>query len=379
MRLVHTADHHLGYKQYGFADRQADYLAAARHIFEQARVLKADYVTLGGDQFQTSHPPASAVFGLYDIVRQTTAAGIPVYGIDGNHDATGTQWLEVCGVAPLEVWNGALPRIQQFVKDGEKINVFGLNSAPPTIFRKRLADLVQACKTANTKLDILFIHMPLADMWGMGLADVSAMEIATAVHDIGTRLVLMGDIHDYKETVIGGVRFIYPGSPEMTASDEQQTKSFSVIDITPTELKTAIETIPIRPVVDVYIDTEEALDTVLTDVQRATADGRKPVVMLSYNPELKGFAGRAQALLKDRALYKLVPRTRTQDGDLFTQIADQTFERKGALRNLRDVLIQSFGEASDEYVLILQLLENPDTVTDIIVKYARDKGLDIIT
>jgi DNA repair exonuclease SbcCD nuclease subunit len=379
MRIAHTADSHLGHKQYGFADRQDDYLAAVRHVFERSRELGADFMTLGGDQFQTAHPPASAVFGLYELVRDSVQHDIPVYGIDGNHDATGTQWLGVCGVQPLEIWDNNVPQVQQLVKDDEIINIFGLNSSPGSIFRKRLQDLVRGCKATDTVLDILFIHMPLADMWGMGLADVSAMEIATAVREIGTRLVLMGDIHDYKETVIGGVRFIYPGSSEMTASDEQPTKSFSVVDITRTELKTAVETIPTRPIVDVCIDTEKALDALLIDVQNATSAGRKPIVMVSYNPDIRGFATRAASLLKDRALYKLVPRTRQPDGDLFQQIADQTFERKGALRNLRDVLVQSFGDASDEYTLILQLLEDPDSVNDTIVKYAQAKGLDTIT
>jgi hypothetical protein len=280
---------------------------------------------------------------------------------------------------PLEQWGqNDVPVIHKLAKGAESVNIFGLNSAPPSVFRKRLSDLVRSCTLHSLKIDILCIHMPLGDMWGMGLADVTAMEISQAVHKIGTRLVLMGDIHDYKETVIGGVRFIYPGAPEMTASDEQPTKSFSVIDITQTELKTSVYPVPTRPFVDVYIDTEDELDKLMIEVQNYTSGTVQPVVMIAYNPNLKGFSSRVESLLKDRALYRLLPRPRDQDGDLFKQIANQSFERKGALRNLRDVLVQSFADGSDEYTLILQLLENPDTVTDVIVQYARAKGLDTI-
>ena len=126
MRLLHTGDQHLGFKQYGFAERIDDFMLATNFVFHKAKELQVDAVVSAGDAFQSIHPPAASVYFLYYMIQELRSAGIPVYGIDGNHDLTESAWMKVCGMAPLDVEETAA---EQFtittMKDG--ITIAGIN------------------------------------------------------------------------------------------------------------------------------------------------------------------------------------------------------------------------------------------------------------
>lgn len=378
MRILLTADEHLGFKQYGFAERIDDFMLAVNYVFHQAQALGVDAVVSAGDTFQSIHPPAASVYFLYYMVQELAKAGIPIYGIDGNHDLTESAWMKVCGIQPLDCEDAAA---EQFavteLQDG--VNIIGINGGPASTIRRRLGKMVEDVARQGKHADILVLHTELAELCGYAGADLTAAEVAGMVKPIGTRLVLMGHIHDYSETVIGDTRFIYSGSTEINASDERPDKSFSVIDITKDELKTSMYPIPVRPMFDVYIDDVSQLDELLANLERAkSADQRLPIAMVSYDPVLPDFKARATAVLENNAIYRLIPRPKSEQGaDIFAQIAQQSFEKRGALLNLKQVVAQSLGTESDEYQLVLEMLESPDDVRGIVVRYAQSKGLEI--
>ena len=102
---------------------------------------------------------------------------------------------------------------------------------------------------------------------------------------------------------------------------------------------------------------------------------------------------RVHAVPPDRIEQRFVARERPDDvervqavddpdavnRDILSQLSQQSFERKGALHNLRDVVINDFQyeENSDEFQLIMQCMERPDEVTCICRDYARSKNLQI--
>lgn len=364
MKILHTADLHLGFKQYGFQERAEDFMLATAYVFKMAEKLGVELVILAGDQFQSVHPPAESVYFLYTCVHEAEAKGIKVYGIDGNHDASSDTWLRVCGVRPL----------QSVTYHGSDISIVGFNGAAPSVLRAKMQELA-----TKVHCDVVVLHTEIAEMCGYAGVDLTAAEVSHILRPAGVRLVLMGHIHDYKEAEIGGIRFIYSGSVEMTAKGEQPEKSFSVIDINKDHVQTAMYPIPTRPVFDVCIKTEPELDNLLADLTKAKdATQRMPMAIIYYDKNLPDFGKRAEALLQGKVLYRLIPQSLESIGksDIFTQLNQQTFERKGALRNLKDVLEQTFG-SSDEGVLVARMMDNPDQVYEIAMEYAKSKGLDI--
>ena len=356
MKIAHTADLHLGYRQYGFPQREQDFYNALGHVTQRAIDLKVDALILAGDCFDAPKPPAYAVRMLHHYVTQLQSHNIVVLGIDGNHDAAEGNWLHVCGILPLG---------EYVHPDG--VRIVGLNAARATLFNKQVDALV----TAGNKLDVLVIHQALGEFADFEAHDITAMDLAPKLSKLGVRYVAMGDIHDYKETVIGGVRFVYPGSTEMNALDEKQDKTFSVIDITPDNISTAFEPITIRPIIEIYMDDEKKLDTLLTQLEG------EPLVVVWYEPEHKALAKRAEDILKNKNVMHLVrPLSKGSTGTMVEKLNKEGFERKGSLSQLKEAVKAYFEEDSEQYALVFQLLDAPTNVQYTVEQYLKSKGIE---
>ena len=87
MRILHTADWHLGKLFYGdyLTDDQAYVLT--EQLLPMIRDEGIDAVVLAGDVYDRSLPPADAVALFDEIATKITAeAGVPFFVISGNHD-----------------------------------------------------------------------------------------------------------------------------------------------------------------------------------------------------------------------------------------------------------------------------------------------------
>lgn len=374
MRILHTADNHLGVRQYGLAARQEDFSNAVFQVANAAQDHSVDMVTFGGDQFHSTHPPAQAVVDLRNAVK---AAGVACYGIDGNHDVSGSQWLRICGIEPLERWNE--DGTPELLTSGG-VSMFGLNSYVPSVFRQKLKQLAD---NLTCKLDVLLVHMPLSDIWnkggGLDKTAITAQEITDALAGKGLRLVLLGDIHDYTETVVGGVRYIYPGSTEITASDENRDKGALLVEVTPDDVK--LERVPIqtRPFLDIHIASDDDLENLLANVQ-AVEGSRTPVVLVTYDKTVKGALARISAILNDKHLFRAMPaRSGIADtlgsGDVPDMIS--SFDRDAAIKMLKAVLLDDFETNSDAPALIVEMLDAPGKVAAIAEAYVKGKGIEL--
>ena len=104
MRILHTADWHLGKLFYGdyLTDDQAYVLT--EQLLPMIRDEGIDAVVLAGDVYDRSLPPADAV-ALFDEIatKITEEAGVPFFVISGNHDSAarlsfGSRMLEKQGL-----------------------------------------------------------------------------------------------------------------------------------------------------------------------------------------------------------------------------------------------------------------------------------------
>lgn len=86
MRLIHTADWHLGRSLKG-KDRTGEIEFALDELLCQARDLNVDAVLVAGDIFETFNPTVEAERVAYQFFCNLQAAKIPTVAIAGNHDS----------------------------------------------------------------------------------------------------------------------------------------------------------------------------------------------------------------------------------------------------------------------------------------------------
>ncbi|MDR1335552.1 MAG: exonuclease SbcCD subunit D C-terminal domain-containing protein [Tannerella sp.] len=88
MKLLHTADWHLGQTFYGY-DRRAEHACFLSWLQERIRALQADVLLIAGDVFDSPNPPADAQKMFYQFLRTATSEHPPlqIVIIAGNHDS----------------------------------------------------------------------------------------------------------------------------------------------------------------------------------------------------------------------------------------------------------------------------------------------------
>lgn len=87
MRLIHTADWHLGRSLKG-KDRTVEIEFALDEMVRRAKELDVDAVLVAGDIFETFNPPVEAERVAYEFFCKLQAAKIPAIAIAGNHDSS---------------------------------------------------------------------------------------------------------------------------------------------------------------------------------------------------------------------------------------------------------------------------------------------------
>ena len=86
MRLLHTADLHLGKKVNGF-NLLEDQRFVLRQIVNLVKTQKPDALLIAGDLYDSGYPPEGAVSLLDDFLTELASLKCETYIISGNHDA----------------------------------------------------------------------------------------------------------------------------------------------------------------------------------------------------------------------------------------------------------------------------------------------------
>ena len=115
MKLLHTADWHLGAKL-GRHDRMEDHRSALRALLEVAASERPDLIVHAGDLFDAYRPPYPAL-QLGVTVLQRLAKIAPTVVIGGNHDSSALFDVldDMAGMAsPRRLWFVTTPRVLRF-------------------------------------------------------------------------------------------------------------------------------------------------------------------------------------------------------------------------------------------------------------------------
>src|SRR5690606_14135224 len=87
MRILHTADWHLGKRLDNFS-RLDEQILVMDEIVEKADKYQVDVVIVAGDLFDAFNPSTEAIELFYRTLKRLTKGGArPVIAISGNHDS----------------------------------------------------------------------------------------------------------------------------------------------------------------------------------------------------------------------------------------------------------------------------------------------------
>ena len=358
VKILHTADGHAGYRQYGFAQRESDFYEALRQVVEKAIEHKVDAILIAGDLFDSTKPPALAVRVVQGLVKIANQHHIRVLGIDGNHDCCDSNWLRICGIEPLD-------GIRVLIESRDQscgVMVGGINATRQLEFFRK----VEALKLQGPT-PILAIHQAVSELSGFP-SDFTALHMATAFKPLGVQYCAMGDIHQRGRTIVGGCWFVYPGSTEVNDTSEDGDKSVEILTCDGQSVQ--VDTVPIktRRFLIKTLESDADVDSVLLQANEPD----KPFILGWYRADKRDIGKRAEALLAQAGcMFRIMPFSGQQGSQ---EIAQKTFERKGAMLQLTDAVTTFFEENTVEFQLVFQFLGNPDNAKEVARQYVKEKG-----
>ncbi len=261
MRLLHTADWHLGRTLGGHSLHQDQEYLFAGQFLDLVRETRPDAVLIAGDIFDRSVPPAEAVELLDEILhRLIRGLNTPVVLIPGNHDdarrlAFGARLLAGGG---LHIADSPLGRAWEFHDAHGPVSIVATGYATPLLLAQKLplaADATAADTTPRVVADhdagmallapllhalcppnqrrVLVAHAFVAggseteSERGLsvgGSGQVSAARFA------GFHYVALGHLHRPQSLAEGRLR--YAGSPlAYSSSEADQQKSITLVEL----------------------------------------------------------------------------------------------------------------------------------------------------
>lgn len=219
LRVLHTADTHIGYRQYHADERRHDFLTAFEAVIDDAIDSDVDAVVHAGDLFHDKRPDLRDLQGTIALLARLRGADIPFLGIVGNHERKrDTQWLDLFADLGLATRLGVDP----FTIDG--VAVYGLDYLTPSTRSPAAADFVPA---QSAEVSLLVGHgiikgLPYGD-W-----DLDAVLEASNIDFDG---VLLGDYHEHELERREGTVVTYPGSTERASADERAPRGYNLVTI----------------------------------------------------------------------------------------------------------------------------------------------------
>lgn len=274
-RVLHTADTHLGYRQYHNPKRQADFLDAFRRVIVDAVNDEVDAVVHAGDLFHDRRPGLSDLLGTVDILETLADASIPFLAVVGNHEnKRSAQWLDLFEAMGLATRLGSEP-----VVIGDTA-FYGLDFVP----RARRDELDYEFEPNDAAHAALVSHgrfAPLVPDYGNVEWDAEeVLESATVEFDA----MLLGDEHVPKTQRIAGTWVTYPGSTERASASEREERGYNLIEFDG-EVQISRRGIETRPFVFIDLDLGETEGTerVLDRLREHALDGAIVHVTLGGN------------------------------------------------------------------------------------------------
>ncbi|HJH31889.1 MAG TPA: exonuclease SbcCD subunit D [Methanosarcinaceae archaeon] len=312
IKLLHTADTHIGYRQYHSDVRRQDFLDAFSAVIDDAIEMKIDAVVHAGDLFDSRNPTLDDVMDTMNILSRLKSADIPFLAIVGNHESKQhTQWLDLFRNMGIAIRLGTVPY------EVERVAVYGLDSVAKSkipLFDYSIFDDAGHRAQSRYEYNLLVMHQ-LMNPFAFGEWDCEEViqSLPFKVHAL-----LLGDYHKYEKTKVGDTWVTYCGSTERNSAAERETRSYNIITINSSGIDISRRNIQTREFefIDVLLgDDLKAHEKIFSDIKEHDVSDKVAFVDISGNPDIAvSFSEVEEFLLGQGALVPRIRDMRAGDG-----------------------------------------------------------------
>lgn len=358
LKLLHTADWHLGRRFASFPDEAQKKLSRARmdvivSILDVARRNAVHAILCAGDLFDDPQPEADFWEELARTLRQHTVQQVPIFFVPGNHDPLTPESVW----APNHPFRSRLPKWVHVVDRDDftyELSNDAILYARPCRSKAGENDLAMALparEPGDERLRIGCVHGCTFDVEGY---QTNFPICRDAGIQRGFDYLAIGDTHSFRDVTASlPVPTVYPGAPEPTSFEEPGAGSVALVALFRRGRRPRIDAEPVAfwRWLDVHCRDLNELRGVLTipDLDRHVLKLRLDMtVSLSEETEIDRILrdlqgtdathGRAGVLVVDRTNLRL----EVGSGDAFPE------DLPAVLRDTVDRLDQLIADSADE-------------------------------
>ncbi|HII80421.1 MAG TPA: exonuclease SbcCD subunit D, partial [Methanosarcina sp.] len=353
IRILHTADTHLGYRQYHSEVRRQDFFKAFETVIKDAVDMQVDAVVHAGDLFDSRNPTLEDLLDTMNILSRLKIAKIPFFGIVGNHESKqNTQWLDLFEEMGLAVRLGKKP---QMIGD---VAIYGIDSVPKSkipLYDYSGFEVPESLPENCRKLLVMHQIVP-----PFPYPDWDCVEVLENL-PFKVDAILLGDYHEYEKIKVGETWVTYSGSTERNSASEKEPRSYSIITLSGDGLEISRRTIPTRNFMFLTAKLdggENPYDQIFSTVSEHLEELPESVVFLEISGDsgsVLSFSEIEEYLLSKGALISRVKDERTKEG-LPKEVVKVAFSdpERAVAEEVRRMSLNDGGLIVDE------VIRNPD-------------------
>lgn len=231
LKILHTADVHLGAKFLGLGKKGREQRARLLQAFDDTVNLavreKVDLVLIAGDLFDSNEVSRTLLAQVAYRFQDLSAVGIPVFVSPGTHDPYGPDSVynapEISSIEGVTVFGSE--EMRGVAVPGLDCTVYGNANMKPFKNRYPLESL-GADDDARWRIGVTHASFEIPDL-------VDDTYVVTPEQVAASRLdyLAMGHIHSCSDRSRGMVTAFYPGSPEMVRMQKGDAGNVLVVEI----------------------------------------------------------------------------------------------------------------------------------------------------
>lgn len=309
MKLLHTADLHIGMSNYskldpetGLDSRLLDFFNTFDLMINTAISENVDAFLLAGDAYKTRDPSPTQQKGFGERIKRLSKAGIPVILVVGNHDTPNAEGkantLDI--YSALEIDNVWVSRKPEFLKIPTKSGILQVITAP-WLHKSDFKDLGEKLLSFYEKIDVSSpaVIVGHLEVEGSSMGSEKGLAIGNDVTvplslltDRKLSYVALGHIHKH-QILSNNPPVVYSGSPErIDFGEAKEEKGFIMIDI-PTPKKANFKLVStncrrfLSVNVDLTADDKEPTETVLKEIAKHQIEDAIVKVVINIPADLE--------------------------------------------------------------------------------------------
>jgi DNA repair protein SbcD/Mre11 len=231
LKILHTADVHLGAKFLGLGRRGQEQRSRLLQAFEDAVNLaileKVDLFLIAGDLFDSNDAAKTLIAQVAYKLQDLTAVGIPVCVSPGTHDPYGPDSVyrapELAGIKGLTVFD--TEEMKPVAFPDLDCTVYGNANMSP--FKNRYPlDSFKATDEFRWNIGMVHACYEIPD-----LTEDTYLVTSEQVASSGLDYLALGHLHSLSDRSKGEVTAYYSGSPEMSRMQKGDTGNVLIVEI----------------------------------------------------------------------------------------------------------------------------------------------------